>query len=162
MKMQEINKLEEDNTNKCYLIKDGIFWRAFEKSAFWFVNNLKPYAITKKHFKVLNANVAYLGFPDSVLNELLIIAETKSLTVNKQEKLVTISGFEISDGFERWKDEILYQTPDNQNISLVNEPVENYDSGLIDKIRKFPVAERTPIECQQFIIELQNTINGTI
>lgn len=162
MKMQEIIKLEEDNTNNCYLIKEGLFWRAYEKSAYWFVNNLKLYTITKKHFKGLNSDVAYLGFPDSTLNGLLIIAETKGYTVNKQEKQVTIEGFEISDGFEQWKDEIPYQTLDNQNISLVNEPAENYDSGLIAKIRKFPVAKRTPIECQQFIIELQNTINGTI
>lgn len=162
MKIQDVLILERENTNKCYLIKDGIFWRAFEKSAFWFVNNLKPYTITKKHFKVINANVAYLGFPDSTLNGLLIIAETKGYIVNRHEKQVTIEGFEISDGFEQWKDEIPYQTPDNQNISLVNEPAENYDSGLIAKIRKFPVAERTPIECQQFIIELQNTINGTV
>jgi len=33
MKIQEINKLEEDNTNNCFLIKEGLFWRAYEKSA---------------------------------------------------------------------------------------------------------------------------------
>jgi hypothetical protein len=34
MKISEIIKLEKDNTSKCYLTKDGMFWRAYEKSAF--------------------------------------------------------------------------------------------------------------------------------
>jgi hypothetical protein len=65
MKIKEIVKLEEDNHDKCYLIKEGLFWRAYEKSAFWFVDKLRSYMITKKHFKGLNADVAYIGFPDT-------------------------------------------------------------------------------------------------
>ncbi len=53
MRLQEIIKMEAHNNNKCFLIQDGIFWRSYENSAFWFVNNLKPYSITKKHFKGL-------------------------------------------------------------------------------------------------------------
>jgi hypothetical protein len=34
MKMQEVVTIEKDNTNNCYLIKEGLFWRAYEKSAF--------------------------------------------------------------------------------------------------------------------------------
>lgn len=106
MKIQEIINLEEDNHNRCNLIKDGIFWRAFEQSAFWFVNNLKPYSITKKHFKGLHADVAYLGFPDSVLHEIIAVAEAKGCMVNKQEKMVSIEGCELADGFENWKTKI--------------------------------------------------------
>jgi hypothetical protein len=36
MKVFDIYKLENSNANKCYLIKDGIFWRAWEKSAMLF------------------------------------------------------------------------------------------------------------------------------
>jgi hypothetical protein len=164
MKIKEIVKLEENNHDKCYLIKEGLFWRAYEKSAFWFVDKLRSYMITKKHFKGLNADVAYIGFPNTVLSELLTLAESKGYIVGKPEKLVTISGIEISDGFEKWKKAIPNVIPDENTInSMVNEPEEKYDKVqgfaapkgiatlILAKIKLFPTAERTPIQCQQFI-----------
>ena len=162
MKISEIFDIEKENLSSCFLIKDGIFWRAFEKSAYWCVTNIKPYSITKKHFKGQNSDLVYLGFPNGILTELLSMAEDKGFKVNKLEKLITINGIEISDGFVQWKEAIPYQMPDDNNKSMVSEPVVNYDSVLATRIRKFPIAERTPIECQQFIIELQNSINGKI
>jgi hypothetical protein len=162
MKMQEVVTIEKDNTNNCYLIKEGLFWRAYEKSAFWFTNNLKPYTITKKHFKGLNSDVVYLGFPNTAISELLSLAKSKGYTVDSQEKLITIRGIESLDGFEQWKAVIPYQMTGDNSKGTLSEPEEKYDSGLVARIRKFPVAERTPIECQQFVTELQNTINGTI
>jgi hypothetical protein len=162
MKISEIFDIEKENLSSCFLIKDGIFWRAFEKSAYWFVTNLKPYSITKKHFKGQNSDVVYLGFPNGILTELLSMAEDKGFKVDKLEKLITINGIEMSECFDQWKEALPYQMPDDNKKNMVNEPEEKYDSGLVARIRKFPVAERTPIECQQFIIELQNSINGTI
>jgi len=181
MKIKEVIQLENGNTRCCYLIPDGIFWRAYEKSAFWFVKNLKPYLITKKHFKGINADVAFLGFPDTVLHEILALVEANGYLVNKQEKMVTIGGIEIMEGFENWKNEIPYQTPDQPKPLLVREPAGKYETvqgfeapqsllrsseGIaalaLARIKSFPIAERTPLECQQFIVELQNIIHGTI
>jgi len=181
MKIQDVLKMEEYNTNNCYLTKDGMFWRAYEKSAFWFVKNLKPYLLTKKHFKGINADVVFLGFPDTVLHEILALVEANGYLVNKQEKMVTIGGIEIMEGFENWKNEIPYQTPEKPKPLLAGEPAGKYETvqgfeaqqsllrsseGIaalaLARIKSFPIAERTPLECQQFIIELQNTINGTV
>ena len=129
-----------------------------------------------KIFKGLNYDMAFLGFPNSILNDILGIAEAKGYTVNKQEKLVTIGGIEIMEGFEGWKNEIPCQTHGKPDPLLAGEPTGTYEpkQGLaaprhegiatlvLARIKSFPVAERTPIECQQFIVELQNTINGKL
>nr|NQU91149.1 hypothetical protein [Bacteroidota bacterium] len=161
MKINEILTIERENINNCHLIKDGLFWRAYEKSAMFFSNHIKDYCLTKKRYKIVGSDVVFLGFPDSTLNEVLKIAEEKGFSVDKQEKIILIDAFEENDGFEKWKDEIsIYQNI--KKPQLLNEPATDYNSDLLGKIRKFPVAERTPMDCQQFIVELQNIINGTI
>ncbi len=50
MKIADIIKTE-NNTN-IYLHNEGLFWRAFEYSAFAFVKNIKQYNAKKKFIKI--------------------------------------------------------------------------------------------------------------
>jgi hypothetical protein len=167
MKIQEILNLEHENSNTCNLIKDGIFWRAYEQSAMLFVSHIRKYTTTKKHFKIVKGYVVYLGFPDSSLPKVLEIAGEKGFSINKNEKQISIGGFDEMDGFEKWKDEIPVYAIENKPQNL-NEPEVGYgaiveaNNDLQNRIMRFPIAERTPMDCQKFIIELQNIINGTI
>jgi hypothetical protein len=47
-----------------------MFWRCYENSAFLFVSLVKPYHITIKNYKELGMDVAFLGFPDSVMEQI--------------------------------------------------------------------------------------------
>ena len=79
--------------------------------------------------------------------------ESKVKVIRKKgEKQISISGFErfnLSD-FERWKNSI-------ENTLSQKQLTGN---SIIEKIRNFPVISKSPIECQQYLIELQNEING--
>lgn len=167
MKIQEILNLEHDNVSTCNLIKDGIFWRAYEKSAMLFVSHIRKYSTTKRYFKIVKGYVVYLGFPDSSKPEVLEIAVEKGFSINKNENQISIGGIDEMDGFEKWKDEIPVYASEKKPQNL-NEPVVGYstkvenNTDLQNRIMRFPIAERTPMDCQKFIIELQNIVNGTV
>ena len=83
MKIKDILQQEQANTNSIFLHKEGIFWRAYEKSAYLFSLYIKAYQITKKYYKNVGSEVVYLGFPDSSLNNILKI--TDKHTVERQK-----------------------------------------------------------------------------
>ena len=54
--------------NKLYLFKEGMFYKLYNQNAMWFVQNVKPYKVTKKFVKTVNQNVYSIGFPQTVLS----------------------------------------------------------------------------------------------
>lgn len=161
MKVSEIFDIEKENHASCFLIKDGVFWRSYEKSAMYFIKQIKEYTLTKKYFKNINFEMVYLGFPGKILPEICEISKRKGLTISSGDNIIEISGFETLNDFIDWKAGVTSYKTENDSV-IANDSKMDYEKNLIDKIRKFPIAERTPIECQKFIAELQHTINGTI
>jgi hypothetical protein len=49
MTVKEKIEQEVNNENAIYLLKEGIFCRAYNQSAMRFVNNLKPLKINRKY-----------------------------------------------------------------------------------------------------------------
>ena len=151
MGISEILELESKNRD-ITLHKEGLFWRAYEHSAYLFVKQIKEYNLTKKFYKNVNQEVVYLGFPQNSLLKIEAICQKLKLNVTTTNKQVKISGFEGEnfEKFSQWKDSIpILSRIDNKN-----------DDGIIEKIKRFNTVNKTPIECQQFIVELQNQING--
>ena len=160
MKIAEIYKLENNNTNKCFLIKDGIFWWAYEKSAMLFCRHIKDYRITEKYFKNIKASLAYLGFPSSILDNNLTKCKKKGFEIKRNTELIEIIGFDGIEGFEDWKDQF-NEKEIEFNVKKENDKTE-IENIVFDKIRRFAVIESSPMDCQRFIIELQNIVNGAI
>ena len=60
MKITNILKIEQENINSIFLHKEGIFWRAYEHSAYLFTLFIKEYQITKKFYKNVKQELVYL------------------------------------------------------------------------------------------------------
>jgi hypothetical protein len=167
MKIYDIYQLEIENQNCCYLIKDGIFWRAWERSAMQFCVNIKPYQVTKKRYKVINDFMVFIGFPDNYLN--IIIQKCKELNLEAVQNgnTIKIIGFKEKTGFDEWKNKIqethssVAEINQEYNLSNHEEKIRNVIP-FEERVRQFPLAGKTPIECQQFLYELQNQLNGTL
>jgi len=71
MGIKDILTYEENNESSIYLHKEGLFWRAYEVSAYLFIRNIKDYQIKKKHYKNVGKDIVFLGFPNSVLDDIL-------------------------------------------------------------------------------------------
>ena len=146
MKIKDILHLEKSNFNTIILHKEGMFYRAYEKSAHLFTLYIKEYKVVKKFYKNVNSEVVYLGFPINNLGIILKIANKH--TVSKQERTIIINDFQFkNEKFVLWKSEI-----------EISEKSDILSQNIETKIINFRVANKTPIECQQFLIELQNEL----
>ena len=63
MHTKDILALERAGEEDIILHRKGIFWRAYQDSAFLFYTHLRPLKVTVKFVKVGDTEVAYLGFP---------------------------------------------------------------------------------------------------
>jgi hypothetical protein len=86
------------------LVRDRLFWQAWEYSAFLFVNHLRPYRIHRRIVKKVGEEVVWLGFPNNTLES--IIADALKLgahVASKTEDCVVLMGLPKLAGFETWK-----------------------------------------------------------
>jgi hypothetical protein len=153
MKISEI-VLKEENNYKIILHKEGLFWRAYEKSAYLFVTNIKEYNILHKYYKNIGQNIVYIGFPGTYLEQVIEMCRQKKFPFTKtDDKIVEIKGFSQNGDFNNWKNEI---------INKEKKEIELKENDILKKISDFPLASKTPIEAQQFLDNIQNQIHGTL
>jgi hypothetical protein len=162
MQIKEIVAQEGNNTSSIILFREGIFWRAYERSAFYFVSHIKPYQVTKKYFKNVGCEVAFCGFPNTTLDELL--AKVCDKEIFKEDETIRIAGFEQveNDVINVWKNGIPIVVKESEPKYSVCENNFNSKELVLQNLRIFRVASSSPIECQQFLMEMQKQLDGTV
>jgi hypothetical protein len=169
MRISDILIKENNNSGQIILHKEGLFWRAYEQSAYLFSKHVRKYQVIRKHFKNVEKDIVFLGFPHSAKED--VLKSIISTDFQSDEKQVTIYGFQLDEaGFLEWKNSIELKAvtaPDNSlasesQVSYSVNKQDNPGNSILYMIQKFPVASKTPVECQQFIIEIQKQINGSL
>lgn len=108
MKVDEIYVLESTNECCIHLVRDRLFWRAWERSAFYFVKEIRPYKVHCRFVQKTASEMVWLGFPKVGLSRLQSEAIEKGLRwIVKDENHIVISGCKKQDGFDSWKKEIM-------------------------------------------------------
>jgi len=111
MVTEDILFLETSEPGCIHLVRDRLFWQAWERSAFFFVRLLRPYRVHHKFVQKVGMDLTWLGFPESVLPALQNVATANGWgwePVSKDHvKITEIPGLE---GFEAWKEKILADT----------------------------------------------------
>ena len=51
-----------------YLFKEGMFYKAYNQNAMWFVQHIKAYKVTAKYIKTIQQEEYFIGFPIKYLN----------------------------------------------------------------------------------------------
>lgn len=64
MTKKEIVEEEKMNFGKIILHREGAFWIAYERSAYWFYTNVRKYRPTKKYIHSAGCEIVSLGFPE--------------------------------------------------------------------------------------------------
>jgi len=163
MKIIEIQKLEKGNTNFINLIKEGLFCRAYETSAMLFTQNLKKFKVQKKYYKVIKNAIVFIGFPASGLENIINAAKEKGFAVEENTggliARVKTSGI-TDESFENWKNNVCYSTPKIADItrSRGSFSVNNNEVNIIQKLRSYSLADHTPIETVQFVMQIQKEL----
>lgn len=159
MKVSEILQIEQDIKGSIILHREGLFWRAYEYSAYLLHIHYRKFRIIRKPVKYLNRDIIYCGFPDGSLQGILYNFIDKD--IKKDNDQIIIEKFEFTENeFYIWKNSIKSIIPVKED-DVNNIDVKNIQ-WVIEKIIKFPVIHKSPIECQQFILQLQTELHGTL
>lgn len=71
MDLKQKLALETAESTYIYLYREGLFWKAYERSAIKFIQTITVYQVNTRFCKVVNMEVISLGFPDAVLPKIL-------------------------------------------------------------------------------------------
>lgn len=151
------DKLALQNGKEFLLHKEGVFWVAYEESAYY-VSQVKKLKATKKYVKLLQQEVVSVGFPDRSLEEVASHFQLKEKDVTKITLQVE-NPVEVSI-YEKWKQQIELRKPEKSHPTLPTEEntysaEENIHVTLLEKLTAFKLHSATPMACMLFIEELQ-------
>jgi hypothetical protein len=103
MTAKEKIEFEKNNHDKIILFKEGLFWIAYELSAFRFVTRVKPFKAKRKKIQPLGIEAASMGVPVAHLYN--IIKERQLEIDDRTESMMFIRAPKPVDdhGFSAWK-----------------------------------------------------------
>lgn len=180
MTSKEIFENEQGNTEQIRLHAEGLFWKAYERSAYACCTQLRQFKATKKYIKAMDGVLVSIGFPQTSLPTLA----GEEQIISREEKSVVIRCKETIDEklFEAWKNHLPLTPPAarKQNAPCTDSPVSSDVSATVDTVasppsecvhavsrtetvaellRTYNLAEHTPMEAMLFISELKRLLS---
>ncbi len=151
MKITDILKYEANNKNGIFLFREGCFFRAYNRSAMCFVNQIKSIKIIKKYIKYIDEKIFYCGFPKSYLKEVLECVKNKGLKIEQLDENFHIWGEELEKGnYINWKNKIKSEEKNNDKSTL--------QDFILKKIKNYPIDDKTPKETVEFSYEVKELV----
>jgi len=167
MSIQEIVTNEDQNTGEIHLHKKGIFWKAYQQSAYLFTRDVKAFKVSKKLVKsVGNREVVSLGFPQQAFAT--YFEDTRWKEINEKQRLITGYAFQTED-YRQWLESLplTERKPDRSvpAIESANEPAKHQqptssECAALSSLKEFRVERATPMDCMLFIVGLQKQLDG--
>lgn len=123
--------------------------------------------MTKRINKSENTEVLFIGFPQTSLAN-FVPAQCEAskqpdghLTIDLPETLVK-EAEDPQEEYNRWKETIpLAEAKENKSQpTLADRPVSM--TGIMKKVMEYNVLEHTPIECMQFLTNIQRQLVGIL
>jgi hypothetical protein len=112
LKTENILLVEESGENRINLVRDRLFWQAWNRSAFLFATHIKQYHVHKRFVQKVSQDVAWLGFPSSALPAIQKLAEEKDFSFEqKSTDHIIIGNVTQTSGYEEWWAGIVKKKP---------------------------------------------------
>lgn len=162
MNLNKIVESEKTNHGDINLYLEGMFWKAYQQSAFLFATNVCSYKVVKKKVKLVNADVASLGFPKSSLEKLFKEYQIETVT----DKHIKIAGYSFDqDTYLHWFESIKAGNSNKNESKQSATPVlviKDNEMAVLTQLRDFRIDRATPLDCMQFILSSQKLLDGNI
>ena len=140
--------LQQQDTTKIFLFKEGVFYKAYNEGAFLLKD--RDYKVVVKHIKSIENEVLSIGFPISVLEK---------LKENRQiEEYDNYCSLESNIVFSLLLYEEWYQNQITNIKRVDSKYLEEYN--LKDTIKNYPLANKTPMEVFMWVANLQKMISN--
>ena len=154
------------------LERQTLFCKAVEQSAWQFCSLLRAYKPGKQQMKKVGMPIVTIGFPVSLLEGVVELATEKGFQVSYEQdgQIVRIkthvTALPSGETFDAWKAAIeltgtVKKAPELP-LPPPPAPIVEMDANpyarIIARLISFSVANATPLETMQFVVELQNAI----
>lgn len=157
-------KIEREKPDQINLYREGMFWKLYNRSAFHFFRLIKPYLVKKKYIKELKTEIVCMGFPHSILTDILNRLQTLSVSIEQEEKEITVRLKESPDGYENWFGQFQIAEKEEEMITTSINPISEKSCSVMESIiqalRDFPIMQKTPLEVQLFVLQLQEQLKS--
>lgn len=174
--ISHILSFEATNLSSIHLHQDGIFWRAYERSAYLFVEHTKSqYKLTKRYIKLVNQSVVSLGFPLDSLSK--NFSESDITYIDPKHICITLTDNELEfDTYTAWHASIDIHTTEAKTtnpqtasaLDLITHvhlyepaPLDALaigEAAILDRLLSFRTEQSTAIDCLVFLSDLQRDL----
>lgn len=169
-RINEILCLESSNTHFIRLYREGIFYKAYERSAYAFVTDVQPFMVKKRFMKSAGRAVVSIGFPSEGLHKHFAPERVKKLENGVEIELTQEIDIEAFEAWEKGialtpevaKTKVAATTPTtpSANATVMAPPpmASCTEQEAVMKIRMYPIEGKTPLDCMLFLSELKKTL----
>jgi hypothetical protein len=143
------------------LFKQALFCKVYEESAWQFCMQIKAYKPIKQYIKKVRKEIVSIGFPVNVLENIINLAKEKGYEIEQSENIIRINTNGFCEGsFEEWKNSVKMQvsSQSNDKSGKVDNNLNKKKEVVIEKIKAYSLANHTPIETMQLVMELQKEL----
>lgn len=132
------------------LFEEGVFFKAYERSAWLFYHCVKPYLLKKRFVKAVGQEIVYLGFPISASEDLPQYNGLDKVRILNVEQMCDMPDYVV------WKDSVPLENTESPKIKGEGNAL----SDLSKKILNFPIESKTPVECMVFLAEIKKELQA--
>ena len=156
MTTEEKLSIENDNTDRIICLREGMFWKLYERSAFLFSKQVKALKPTRKYFKGSGEQVVSIGFPDTSLDSFL---KGYDRILDLPDRVEVKSRVPVNlEEFQQWKEGVKLRMPGAPMVEPA-AAVKSF-SGVETAIRNFDLAHSSPVDCFELVSRLQTMLQA--
>lgn len=163
--IKEILQAEQKNDGSFIrLYAEGIFYKAYERSAWMACRVLHPFMVKKRAVRKVGQEVVSVGFPKTSFQKWA--GERQVEDAGDESVLIHLSEDERvpfdEKEFEAWKSEVTLSV--NESVAeqpmTVQPALTNVEVDICQSIRRFPIENKSPMECMLFVSELKSRLQA--
>jgi len=167
----EILAVERDNTSRIYLYPEGLFLKAYQRSAYLFIRNCGAVKPTKKMIKAVGCEVVHIGFPATSLGK---YAGANKITQLEDSRVCIECGDIDMELYDEWFAGIAVKVAqpgtgdrnartETKTQSQTAVPETNIHTGtekMLKELLEFRIDNATPMDCMMFIRKIQSDMSN--
>jgi hypothetical protein len=154
--IKEIIQEEATNAHTIHLHSEGVFWKAYQRSAYLFLLHCSvKYTVKRRYVKTAECDVYSIGFPHTALSKHFNELDIKSICGKKLD--IDVEELDI-ENYQAWIDSIPIVSDERNPVITMKEQKK---SEIELRLQSFDLSNSTPIDCMILVSELQKLLNSS-
>jgi hypothetical protein len=157
--IHEILETEDDGKNVIHLYLEGIFWKAYQQSAYRLTRRVGSLKVSKKYIKTVAQEVVSVGFPDTSLQKHFSDREICKI----DDKRITIPDEQTgSENYQEWFLSVSLTPGKKPEANQLSQsiPLSEAERSVLKQLREYNVEGTSLMQCLNFLAEMRRMLIG--